>query len=225
MKADSMVTSDFESAHAFPVKPEIIGFKRFKNQTYIFYHPHLCKQICWVQKWMLFFGPPTHFRFKPEIIGFIPLKALTWIFFDPYLLKQTHWVQKWMFFSGQPTHFRFKPEIIGFRHFKSQTAERDVQCIYVTYNLERSERLNEFRLTYNHERSDGLNRSSYLSPSLDVIGSPRCIKPFVPLEVVSWQGFIKPLAFLEVVGSPRYIKAAFEVVDWKWSIKILASPT
>ena len=73
MKADSMVTSDFESAHAFPVKPVIIGFKRFKSQTYIFYHPNLRKQICWDQKWMLSFGPPTHFRFKPEIIGFIPL--------------------------------------------------------------------------------------------------------------------------------------------------------
>ena len=29
LTVDSMVMSDFESAHAFPVKPEIVGFRRF----------------------------------------------------------------------------------------------------------------------------------------------------------------------------------------------------
>ena len=121
LTADSMVMSDFKSAHAFPVKPEIVGFRRFKSQSEIFSYPYLPKQTCLVQKWMWFFGPPTHFRFKPEIIGFIPSKALRWIFFDLYLRKRTGWVQKWMLFFGAPTHFRFKPEIVGFRRFKSQT--------------------------------------------------------------------------------------------------------
>ena len=94
--ADTMVTLDFEFTHAFPVKPEIVGFSPLKGPTWIFFKPSLRKRTHWVQKSFLFFDSPTHFRFKPEIVGFRRFKSQKYMFSAAYLRKQTRWIQKWM---------------------------------------------------------------------------------------------------------------------------------
>ena len=66
MMVDTMMTSDFEFDHAFPVKTEIVGFIPFEGQKLIFFDQNLEIRIHRVQKWMLFFRPPTHFRLISE---------------------------------------------------------------------------------------------------------------------------------------------------------------
>ena len=93
--ANSMVTSDFESAHAFPVKPEIVGFSPLKGPTWIFLtltyvsEPTEFKNDCFV------LARPRTSGLNPEIIGFISFKGQKWFFFDSNLRKKIHWVQKW----------------------------------------------------------------------------------------------------------------------------------
>ena len=54
--ADSMVTSDFESAHAFPVKPEIVGFRPLKDHNQYFLGPNLRNRTL-ISKMIMPLGP------------------------------------------------------------------------------------------------------------------------------------------------------------------------
>lgn len=75
LEAQKTITiSNFTSAHAFPVKPEIIGFKPKEGKYQVYFESNPRNQTHGVQKWDPFFSPPTHFRSKPAIIGFWLLK-------------------------------------------------------------------------------------------------------------------------------------------------------
>ena len=56
--AYTIVTSDFESTHEIPVKPDIVGLRPWKGQTWIFLNPYPRKRSQWVKKWLLFLARP-----------------------------------------------------------------------------------------------------------------------------------------------------------------------
>ena len=117
LEAQKTITiSNFTSAHAFPVKPEIIGFKPKEGKYQVYFESNPRNQTHGVQKWDPFFSPPTHFRSKPAIIGFLPIEGKYQVSFNPiHVIRPTE----------------FKNEIVFSAHLRISGQNQKLSVFYL----------------------------------------------------------------------------------------------